>query len=281
MDRDDRQPVKAAAGTMEPGGSGKTIGDVLDAILMEPRRWFALVLLLTVLAGLSILILFLVTRIFQVQTSEIELGGKNSHVVLQRIQESTGKEEYLVNVSPVGWESTGIPVAAGDRITISAGGKIAIDMNEIWEKVQLRKKYEDELVNGPPFIKRDDPKETRVPEDFFTEEQKQSLILHRPWVDPDGFSLDVFQPDFRSRRNRYLLADKPAGGLVAAVTDGSSEPGRPDAFFVGREKEFVVAKDGILWFTVNDIQYSDPKNPNLFYNDNIGSFWARIVVKRG
>lgn len=246
MDGDDRLPVKAAAAMVEPGVSGKTIGDVLDAILMEPRRWFALVLLLTVLAGLSILILFLVTRIFQVQTAEIELGGKNSHVVLQRIQERTGKEEYLVNVSPEGWQSTGISVLTGDHITISAGGKIAIDMNEIWEKVQLRKKYEDELVNGPPFIKRDDPKENRVPEDFFTEDQKQSLILHRPWVDPDGFSLDVFQPDFRSRRNRYLLADKPAGGLVAAVEDGSNEPGRPDAFFVGREKEFVAAKDGIL-----------------------------------
>jgi hypothetical protein len=44
--------------------------------------------------------------------------------------------------------------------------------------------------------------------------------------------------------------------------------------------DYVAPRDGQLWLTVNDVQYNDPKNPNLFYNDNIGMFWARITVKK-
>jgi hypothetical protein len=281
MDTDGKLQNETSAQKTVPVVSGKTIGDVLDAILIEPRRGFALILLLAMLSGLAILIMFLVTRLFQVRTSEIELGEKDSHVVFQRVQENTGNTEYLVIVNPEGWQTTGIDVKTGDHVTIAAGGKISIDINDIWKKIQLREKYEDELVNGPPFIRRNDPQEARTPEDFFTNEQKKSLILHRPWVDPSGFSLDVFQPEFRSRRDRYLLPDKPAGGLVAAVKDGPNDPTRPDAFFVGRDKEFVAAGHGTLWFTVNDVLYNDPKNPNLFYNDNFGSFWVRITVKHG
>jgi hypothetical protein len=153
-------------------------------------------------------------------------------------------------------------------------------MNDILETVARRKEYEEALVKGPPCIRRDDPTETRVPEDFFTDKQKESLIVHRPWIDPEGFSLDAFQPDFRSRRNRYLLPNENAGGLVGAIKDGAEEPARPDAFFVGREKELVAARDGVLWFTVNDVQFNDPRNKNLFYIDNIGSFWVQIAVKR-
>ncbi len=260
---------------------GKTMGDVLDDVLVEPKKGLTFVALMAIACGLAIVVMFVVTRLFHLQTSEIQLGGKDSHVILQRVQGATGSGEYVMIVNPQGWQSSGIPVIKGDRITITAGGKIAVDMGEILEKVKLRKDYEDALADGPPFIKRNDPKETRVPEDFFTDKQKESLILHRPWIDPDGFSLDVFQPDFRSRRDRYLLPGENAGGLVAAIKDGSDEPGKTDAFFVGREKEMVAPKDGVLWFTVNDVQYNDPKNKNLFYNDNIGTFWAQITVKRG
>jgi hypothetical protein len=68
---------------------------------------------------------------------------------------------------------------------------------------------------------------------------------------------------------------------LVAIKDGAEEPARADAFFVGREKELVAARDGVLWFTVNDVQFNDPRNKDLFYNDNIGSFWVQIAVKRG
>jgi hypothetical protein len=280
MDADQHQKTNIPENGSGAGDHGKTLGDVLDAILLEPKRWLALVGLLTALSCLAMLVMFIFTRLFHVQTSEVRLGGGDSHVVFQRVQERTGSGEYLVVVNPEGWQSTGVVVHPGDHISFYAGGKVCIDLNEIWERVQLRKQYEDQLARGPHGIKPDDPNETRVPEDFFTEKQKQSLILQRPWIDPDGFSLDVFQPSFRSRRGRYLLPDKPAGGLVAAIKDGSTEPGRPDAFFVGHQSEMVAAKEGVLWFTVNDVQYNDPHNRNLFYNDNIGVFWVRVVVNR-
>jgi hypothetical protein len=279
MDADKQHAVKIPAGEQGAGAPGKTIGDVMDAILLEPRRWLGLVGLLVVLSGLAMLVMFVFIRLFHVETSEVRLGGSDSHVVFQRIQESTGNGEYLVVVNPEGWQTTGIIVHSGDHISFSAGGKICIDVNEIWAKVQLRKQYEDQLAQGPHGIKENDPNETRVPEDFFTDQQKQSLVLDRPWIDPDGFSLDVFKPSFRSRRNRYLLPDKPAGGLLAAVKDGSEEPGRQDAFFVGHQYDLVARSEGVLWFTVNDVQYNDPNNRNLFYNDNIGVFWVRIAVK--
>jgi hypothetical protein len=263
-----------------PNANGKTVGDVFDAILVEPRRWLALLVLLGGLSGLAMLVMFVFTRLFQVETSEVRFGAADSHVVFQRVQDRTGSGEYIAVVNPEGWQSTAIIVHRGDHITLAAGGKVCIDLNEIWEKVQLRKQYEDKLTNGPPYIRPNDPQETRVPEDFFTDQQKQSLILDRPWVDPDGFNIDIFKPGFRSRKNRYLLPDMPAGGLVAAIKDGSQEPGRQDAFFVGHQDDTVAPNDGILWFTVNDVQYSDPNNRNLFYNDNIGVFWVHVVLKR-
>jgi hypothetical protein len=111
---------------MEKGGSGaagKTLGDVLDGILMEPRRGMALVALLAILCVLGIFVMFAVTRLFHMQTSEIQLGGKGSHVVLQRALDNTGSGEYVVIVNPEGWQSTGNAVSKGDHITISAGAR--------------------------------------------------------------------------------------------------------------------------------------------------------------
>lgn len=269
-----QQPGEAAV-----RASGKTMADVLDDILMQPRKWFSLLLFLTIVSALIMLVMFVFTRLFDVETSEVQVGGSNSHVVFERVESRTGNAEYLVVVSPEGWQRTGIVVQAGSEVSFSAGGRICIDLNEIWAKVQLRKQYEEAVVREQG-IRSNDPTENRVPEDFFTADEKRSLILDRPWVDPNGFSLDAFQPSFRSRRAQYLLPDKPAGGLIAAFKNGPSEPARADAFFVGSQDSVSAPTDGELWFTVNDVQFSDPNNRNLFYNDNIGTFWVKIVVKR-
>ena len=256
--------------------TGRTVGDVLDDILVHPRKSIALVSLIFALGAIAFLVVFLLTRVLSVETSEIRLGGSDSHVVFEKISHKTG--EYVVVVSPQGWQKAGIPIHQGDHVSFTGTGKICIDMQSLSDEVKLRQKYEQEVADREG-IKTDDDHETRVPEDFFTAEQKESLILKRPWVSPGGFSLDKFQPSYRSRRSRHLLPDKPAGGLVAAVIDDSDEPTRADAFFVGRESEYVAARNGDLWFTVNDVQYADPKNPYLFYNDNIGAFIVRITVK--
>lgn len=166
----------------------------------------------------------------------------------------------------------------GDHITVTAGGKVCVDMHSIWENVERRLHYENEWVEKEK-IRRDDPEETRVPKQFFTKEERASLILTRPWVGPNGFSLDSYKPSFRSRREHYLIPSEPAGGLVAGI-GGKNVPSSGSLFFAGQHNDSIADKSGELWFTVNDVQFDDPTNRELFYDDNIGSFWVKVIVKR-
>jgi hypothetical protein len=268
--------------------TGKTVADVLDSLFSNPRRWFALMGLLAGLAGLVMLVMFVFTRLFGVETQVFQIGGANTHILFSSVEKRSGNEEYVVVVNPQGWQRTDIEVQPGDQLSFSADGKVCIDLNDILEKVARRLKYEDEHAKELK-IRPNDPTETRVPEDYFTPDERKSLVLNRPWVGPDGFDLENFQPAFRSRRGRYLMPHKNAAGLVAAVKAGSkAQPAPSDAFFVGKSKSCVVGDEdcgalqkGWLWFTVNDVQYNDPDNPVLFYNDNIGVFWVRVTVKHG
>lgn len=255
-----------------------TWAGVVGLILSTPKRWLPLLGILTLAVVLAIVIIFEVPRLFSAETTEVSIGGNNSHIVIKSVGRH-GEGTYLVVVSPQGWQPSSISVHKGDHLEFTAGGKVCIDVNSIMVMVAKRLKYEDEWAKKLG-IRRNDATETRVPEDYFSESEQKDLILDRPWVDPDGFSLDRFHPSFRSRRQRYLLPDSPAGGLVAAIADSDTEePKRTNAFFVGRErKDYVVPVDGSLWLNINDVQYSDSLNRNLFYNDNIGYFWVRIEV---
>jgi hypothetical protein len=257
--------------------TGRTLGDVIDSILEHPQRWASLFLFCVVFSGLVIGVAWTMTKILHLRTSEVRIGSTNSRVVFESVQEGAGKQ-YVVIVSPQGWQNTEIVVHAGDKVSFQAGGKVCIDLKEIVANVELRRQFEGEVA-GSMGIKKNDPNETRVPEDFFNPEQRKKLILDHPWVDPDGFKRNTFVGDFPSRRQKYLLPEMNAGGLIAAIRPGAQEPDKSEAFFVGRQMDnYVAAKDGAIWFTVNDITFSDPDNPNLFFYDNIGTFWVRIDV---
>src|SRR5579862_1477093 len=120
------------------GAAGKTAGDLLDSILTSPKRWLSLFIFLTACAGLAMLVMLVITRIFGMQASEIRIGASDSHIVFQSVDSRTGNEDSVVIVNPQGWLKTAIIVSSGDRLTFSANGKICLDMNEIWKKVQLR-----------------------------------------------------------------------------------------------------------------------------------------------
>ncbi len=269
----DQQETKGTSEQAEPD-LGRTIADLFHEILTNPRRGFSLLVLFAAVILLTLFATWGFIKLFDVQTSEIRLGGTDPHVLFQSIGRNGG--EYLIIVSPEGWQTSGIPVRKGDRLMFTAGGKICIDLGSVSVEVGNRWRYEKEWEDKLN-IRREDPTETRLPEDYFTPEQRKQLTLVRPWVGPDGFS---YVPPFRARINRFLLPDKRAGGLVAAVNGGSETPSREDSFFVGERSENVAKEDGVIWFTVNDVQSADPSNPNLFYNDNIGSFWVKVVVKR-
>src|ERR1700761_249003 len=266
-----------------PNTTGKTAGDVLDGILSNPKRWLALLGLFAGMCGLVMLVLYVFMRLFGVQAKELRLGSASSHVLFESVEKGTGNAEYVVIVSPQGWQKTSIEVHPDERLSFQANGKICVDVHEVINNVNQRLEYENGIAERE-HIRRNDVNEKRVPEDYFTPEQRQSLILRRPWVDPGGFDLSKYEPAFRSRRGRYLLPDENAAGLIAAVSVApeNKSPAVSDAFFVGRSKEdYTASHAGWLWFTVNDVQNNDPQNPNLFYNDNVGSFWVRVVVKHG
>lgn len=262
---------------------GRTWADVAGELLVRPRMWLPLLGFLALVWVAVIAGVFWVPSLFSAQTTEFTLGGAQSHLVIQSV-EKNGNGIYVLVVSPQGWQPSGIPVRKGDHLRFAAGGKVCIDVNSIIVMVAKRKAYEEKWAKIK-HIRTNDITETRVPEEYFTEQEQHDLVLDRPWVDPNGFSLDVFRPSFRSRRQRYLLPDEPAGSLVASVGDAYKEPPRGEAFFVGvgdkvahKADELIAPVDGWLWFTVNDVQYADTQNRNLFYNDNIGFFWVRVTV---
>jgi hypothetical protein len=264
--------------TGKKDGGGRTWPDLVSEFFNKPRMWLPLLGFCLLVAISAIVVAFEVPRLVSAETSELSIGGADTHIVIKSVGKH-GNGTYIVVVSPQGWQPTEIPVRKGDHIAISAGGKVCIDVGSILAMVKKRSQYEEEWATKKK-IRRNDATETRVPEDYFTESEQRDLILERPWVDPNGFSLDQFHPSFRSRRQRYLLPNSPAGGLVAAVGGPNSEPKQQSAFFVGREnKDIAVLTDGSLWFTVNDVQYQDVLNRYLFYNDNIGYFWVRIEVR--
>jgi len=279
----------AKPGTPNPppgGGSdekneaiGRTFADVVDRMLHSPLECLIFLTMLVALGCLGTLGCISFFHLFDVRPSEIQIGLQNTRVVLEHEDKKSHTDEYLVMVSPQGWQDSGVPVHSKDSVSFSAGGRISIDLYTIVTMATLRNRFENEWANKLG-IKRDDPKELRVPEDYFTDAQKKALLLNRPWVGPEGFSLDTYKPGFESRRKRYLLPGSNAGGLIAAFYSGDQNPNRSNAFFVGRESQNNdVQQDGTIWFTVNDVQSLDPTDPYLFYNDNIGSFWVKMTVK--
>ncbi|ADW69038.1 hypothetical protein AciX9_1992 [Granulicella tundricola MP5ACTX9] len=71
----------APSGTPEGGYAslGRTIGDVLDTILSEPRRLATLILMLASFALMALLFMFIFSKLFTVQPAEVQLGNTSSH----------------------------------------------------------------------------------------------------------------------------------------------------------------------------------------------------------
>ena len=252
------------------------MADFLDNLLTDPKRWLGLFMLLGSLSLMALLISWLVTRFFGVSATEIRLGPESSRVVFESVEKGTANREILVLVHPQGWQKTDIDIEPGNHLLFKAEGSVNIDLAGIIDDVQLRGKFENEVAAKYKLIRT--PAEKRVPEDFFSAEQRQRLQLVRGWIDPDGFKNSSYA-SWPGRRERRILPDENAGGLLAALKTSSGEvPLKSETFFVGRTQRFVASARGTLWFTVNDVHSSDGGNPNLFFNDNVGLFWVKVRI---
>jgi hypothetical protein len=62
-----------------------------------------------------------------------------------------------------------------------------------------------------------------------------------------------------------LLPDRPTGGLIAVIGDDND-----DFIFVGQDGEFVAARDGLLFLSINEGELSD----------NSGTFQVRVIIEQ-
>jgi hypothetical protein len=258
------------------GPSGKTFADVLEGILTIPTKLLSFIAILTTLAGLVFVVIFLLQRLIGVTPSEITISPTGSTQVM--FAAAAGKnKEYLIMVHPQGWQNTRIPVRPGDRLTFAADGSVNIDLNTIVENVIKRHKYEA-AVAAEHGVTEESRKE--VPEQYFTEKMKQSLKPASPWVGPDGYK-DVAATAWAGRIKNRVMPDEPGGALIGAVSQpGGATPREDEVFMIGKEGRHVSVKDGDLWFNVNDVRnFEDPNNANLFYLDNIGFFWVKVTIE--
>ncbi len=271
----DQEQKSSKGDDVKSSFSGKTMADFLDGLVTDPKRWLGLIGFLACLSVMVMLLGFAFTKLFGVSAKEVQLGQATS-VIFESVERGTRNRELLVLVHPQGWQKTDIRVESGDHLSFNAEGSVNIDLAGIIANVQHRLQLEDEIAKKNNIIRT--PTEKRVPEDFFSPEQRQSLQLDRAWIDPYGFKNESYV-NWPGRRDRRVLPENNPGGLIAAIKTGSEDfPTRPETFFVGRTRKRDATTGGSLWFTVNDIQYNDPANRNLFFNDNVGLFWVKVKI---
>jgi hypothetical protein len=83
-----------------------------------------------------------------------------------------------------------------------------------------------------------------------------------------------------AHQKRSVLPAKGYGALLAAIRETKVLPTRDDVFFVGSSNVYKAPRSGKLYFTVNDVTYDDKDFPDMFFVDNIGSFYARVSVSK-
>jgi hypothetical protein len=102
------------------------------------------------------------------------------------------------------------------------------------------------------------------------------------WTGPDGLG-DTALHALKARMARTLLPGGNYGALLGAIRESGVTPGSADAFLVGSGTSASGApieakRGGKLYFAVNDVQSSDRDYPNMFFEDNIGFFYAKITI---
>lgn len=270
----------------EPAGPpAKSFGDVLDSVLADWRRFIAFVALFLFL-GLTIFatvwgILWALGSAGNVR--EVQLSSTGAHFLLEKPVEKGS--EYLVVVHPQGWQPSSIQVQRGETLSFYAGGRVNVDVSSIMQVSSTRKLLENRIA-AKRHIDRQSVNRNDVPERFFgsdlTPDERQSIVLPRPWTDPNGFDEKIVPAGaFAGRKLKRVILNAPLGALIGAITSTGKSPSQPDAFLIGidmNSRKLPVTADGELWFSVNDVwDDDDPTYPQKFYDDNVGFYWVKVT----
>jgi len=84
---------------------------------------------------------------------------------------------------------------------------------------------------------------------------------------------------------RAVLPGGNYGALLGAIRETGVTPTSTDVFLVGSGTmtsgvPIVAKRGGKLYFTVNDVQSKDKDYPNMFFEDNIGFYYAKVTISK-
>ena len=265
----------------------KSFPDILHILLDSPRRLVFFFMFLSacaaIIGGALVALVFVMPKVLGIHPVAMRLGSEGGGILLQS---SVGnKDVYQVVVNPQeGWQSTHIPVKKGQVVEFVAQGRINIDFAGVMNAIGLRQRFE--LMH--PQLKNKGA--TTTPEQVYTSEERNQLRLPNPWVGPNG-SNDIEDTDFPGRTQFKVMPKENFGALVGAVSeretaerltvpscDPRPAPQLQCAFLVGNKHRMDIDGTGYLWLNINDVV--DPRDPDLFYQDNLGFFQVLITIEK-
>src|SRR6266705_1113249 len=270
--------------------TGKTFADVLDTLLTDRRKLGYFSFLTILVPGIVMLLAVIVfgqfPRWLGAENSQISIGGFETQFLFQST--SANKEEYLMIVHPQGWQDSGIEVEKGARMSFRAGGQIHIDFNGLRQQAEDRSTMEKRLEKSK-HLDRDSDDQNNLPEMYFSEEwdtnSHETIWAHlkdqrkfRPWVGPEGY--DPSLQAWRARQKRRAFPEARLGELIGQIKDSKGSP-LDKAFEIGTGigmPDVHTKESGHLWLAINDVV--DPTYPELFFADNLGFCWVKVVIEK-
>jgi hypothetical protein len=260
--------------------TAKSMSDLLSSLLEDWGKFGRFLLLLLVACLLILGVAFTALKMLPRNTGQLKLGSGS--IIFSQETEGGGNA-YLVVISPQGWQETGIPVHEGDRLKIEASGRVHIDLSGLNASLSERRAADARAINDEKTAgKWDAEKDTFAPEDHYTEDEKRKMRPTWHWTGPDGIA-DTALHAMKARMERTVLPGGNYGALLGAIRETGVTPAPADVFLVGSGSnvsghDIVAKRGGKLYFTVNDVQSYDKDYPNLFFEDNIGFFYAKVTV---
>jgi hypothetical protein len=262
--------------------TAQSIADLVLSLLEDWQKFCRFLLLLFVACALLLGLAWGVLRMLPSNTGQVKLGS-GSIIFSQPTQDGN---EYLAVISPQGWQETGISLRKGDRVSIEAYGKVHIDLSGLNKSLAARRDADDRVIGDEKKTpgKWEAEKDTFSPEDHYTDDERKNIRPTWHWTGPDGIA-DTPLYALKARMARTVLPGGNYGALLGAIRETGVTPDTPDVFLVGSGTSktgiaIEAKRGGKLYFTVNDVQSYDKEYPNLFFEDNIGFFYAKVTVSK-
>jgi hypothetical protein len=261
----------------------KSIADLLSSLLEDWGKFGRALLFLFVVSLVTLGVVYGVFQMLPRNTGQVKLGS-GSIIFSQATQ---GGDSYLVVISPEGWQETGISVRKGDHLNIDANGRVHIDLSGLNAALAARSAADERIEDEEKRAGRwtaDMKNDGFAPEDHYTDDEKQRIRPTWHWTGPEGIA-ETREHALAGRMKRCILPGQNYGALLGAIRETGVTPAADDIFLVGSGSngsghDIVAKRSGKLYFTVNDVESGDKDYPDVFFDDNIGFFYAKVTVTK-